>query len=216
MGESAGGQITAVVAQRARDDLFFRAHPLTGQIPSIPTVCHPGYYPEKYALCWTGRRQPIDQTRCSDTKIVCCRWNRTRMPRSYRRNRCLLSTVSLVAISLRLALLILLIDWLGGDPKDPSISPLLAPSFGGLPKTFIQVAGLDPLRDEAILYGDLLREAGVETKVEMYVTACSCLCRILKRYRLATRGCPMPLKIVHPKLGLRRDIGRICRMRLCR
>jgi acetyl esterase/lipase len=50
MGESAGGQIAAVAAQRARDDSFFRAHPLTGQIPSIPTVCHPGHYPEKYVF----------------------------------------------------------------------------------------------------------------------------------------------------------------------
>lgn len=38
-----------------------------------------------------------------------------------------------------------------------------------IPPAFIQVAGFDPLRDEAILYGKLLDEAGVKNKVEVYV-----------------------------------------------
>ncbi|KAF2134974.1 alpha/beta-hydrolase, partial [Dothidotthia symphoricarpi CBS 119687] len=35
-------------------------------------------------------------------------------------------------------------------------------------KAFFQVGGLDPLRDEAILYDRVLREAGVLTRVELY------------------------------------------------
>ena len=48
-------------------------------------------------------------------------------------------------------------------------SPLLAPSHAGLAPAFIQVQGLDPLRDEGILYEKLLREAGVPTRIIQYV-----------------------------------------------
>ncbi|KAJ6612882.1 hypothetical protein B0H10DRAFT_1881698, partial [Mycena sp. CBHHK59/15] len=39
---------------------------------------------------------------------------------------------------------------LGGPTHDPSVSPLLAPAH-------VQVCGLDPLRDEVLLYARLLR-----------------------------------------------------------
>ena len=57
--------------------------------------------------------------------------------------------------------------FLGGNPKHPDVSPLLAPSFAKLPRAFVQVDGLDPLRDEGILYAELMRAAGVEVKLEM-------------------------------------------------
>jgi len=53
------------------------------------------------------------------------------------------------------------------DPTDPDVSPLLFPDLEGLPATYIQVCGMDPLRDEAILYERLLKEAGVRTKIDM-------------------------------------------------
>jgi acetyl esterase/lipase len=54
MGQSAGGQISAVLAQRARADAFFASRPLTGQILQIPLTCFPvtgtaGDYPAQYA-----------------------------------------------------------------------------------------------------------------------------------------------------------------------
>jgi acetyl esterase/lipase len=50
------------------------------------------------------------------------------------------------------------------------MSPLLWPSgHQGLPRTFIQVAGADPLRDDALIYEKALRtESGVETRLEVY------------------------------------------------
>ncbi|KAJ7473587.1 Alpha/Beta hydrolase protein [Mycena galericulata] len=58
--------------------------------------------------------------------------------------------------------------YLGGSPTDPEVSPLLYPSHAGLSPAFIQVCGLDPLRDEGLLYETLLREEGVKTKIIAY------------------------------------------------
>ncbi|KAI0942643.1 hypothetical protein AcW1_003217 [Taiwanofungus camphoratus] len=54
------------------------------------------------------------------------------------------------------------------QPSNPECSPLLFPSHNGLPPTYIQVCGLDPLRDEGLLYEKVLREEGVKTKVDVY------------------------------------------------
>ncbi|KKK14140.1 hypothetical protein P175DRAFT_0496077 [Aspergillus ochraceoroseus IBT 24754] len=55
-------------------------------------------------------------------------------------------------------------------PDDPRISFLLHPDHSGLPtRAYFQIAGLDPIRDEAILFAKLLREhSGAETKIDMY------------------------------------------------
>ncbi len=47
------------------------------------------------------------------------------------------------------------------DADDPRASPLLADNFANLPPALLITAGLDPLLDEGVAYGDRLREAGV-------------------------------------------------------
>ena len=55
------------------------------------------------------------------------------------------------------------------DPKSPLMSPYIWPTgHKGLPPTYIQIAGRDPLRDEGLLYDRVLREQGVETRVDLY------------------------------------------------
>ncbi|KAI0077158.1 hypothetical protein K474DRAFT_1707593 [Panus rudis PR-1116 ss-1] len=56
----------------------------------------------------------------------------------------------------------------GAPSNDPNYSVLLAPDHKGLPPAVIQVCGLDPVRDEALLYEKVLRESGVPTKLEVY------------------------------------------------
>ncbi|KAJ7474245.1 Alpha/Beta hydrolase protein [Mycena latifolia] len=58
-------------------------------------------------------------------------------------------------------------DCLGGAPSDAELSPLLLPHVQLAP-AYIQVTGLDPLRDEGLLYARLLRENGVSTRLDIY------------------------------------------------
>ncbi|KAH9846781.1 Alpha/Beta hydrolase protein [Lenzites betulinus] len=51
---------------------------------------------------------------------------------------------------------------------DPEISVLFQPSFNTLPPAYIQVCGRDPLKDEGIVYGEILEGSGVPVKVDLY------------------------------------------------
>lgn len=55
------------------------------------------------------------------------------------------------------------------DVSSPWRSPLSSThSLAGLPKTYIQVDGMDCLRDDGLLYDEMLREAGVQTRCDLY------------------------------------------------
>ncbi|KAI9820096.1 MAG: hypothetical protein M1832_003803 [Thelocarpon impressellum] len=56
------------------------------------------------------------------------------------------------------------------DPQSPLFSPFIFPTGHlGLPRTYFQVCGMDPLRDEALLYEKVLREeCAVPTRVDVY------------------------------------------------
>ena len=51
----------------------------------------------------------------------------------------------------------------------PKRSPLLAQSHAGLPRAVVLVSGRDPLRDEGILYSQLLAKANGEDHVKLHV-----------------------------------------------
>lgn len=57
----------------------------------------------------------------------------------------------------------------GPDLKSSLWDPFnAAQGHGGLAKAFFQVGGIDPLRDGAVMYDRVLREAGVLTRFELY------------------------------------------------
>lgn len=58
----------------------------------------------------------------------------------------------------------------GAERKSELFSPLIwSTGHKGLPPAYFQVCGLDPLRDEALIYERLLREEdGVKTKINVY------------------------------------------------
>ena len=56
----------------------------------------------------------------------------------------------------------------GKGVSNPIMNPLLHPNLGGLPPCYMQVAGLDPLRDEALIWERMLREENeVATRIDM-------------------------------------------------
>ncbi|KAF8583034.1 hypothetical protein K439DRAFT_1391008 [Ramaria rubella] len=131
-GASAGGNLTAVVALKARDDHFLKGK-LTGQILSIPVIISHEVYPEK----WKAELLSIEQNK--DAPI--------------------LTKDSMVKIYA---------DYQAPDLTSPDVAPLLAASHAELPPAYVQICGLDPLRDEGFLYEKVLRESSVPTKVDIY------------------------------------------------
>ncbi|KAJ8454100.1 hypothetical protein ONZ51_g13224 [Trametes cubensis] len=61
--------------------------------------------------------------------------------------------------------------WYNAPPSDPRFSPLLISSHEGLPRAYIAAAGLDVLRDDSVVYAEVLREAGVDVKFDLYPDA---------------------------------------------
>jgi acetyl esterase/lipase len=59
-------------------------------------------------------------------------------------------------------------DILKPDLESPLFSPLLAKSFGNLPRTYIEVVGADSWRDDGFLYQKVLERAGVPTKLKVF------------------------------------------------
>ena len=61
-----------------------------------------------------------------------------------------------------------LVETLKPDTSSPLFSPLLHPNLRNLPPAFFQLGGLDPLRDEGLLYERVLSEEnGIPTKVSL-------------------------------------------------
>ena len=53
----------------------------------------------------------------------------------------------------------------GIDRASPSVSPLRAKDFSGLPPAYVMLGGYDPLHDEGMAYAEKLRQAGVMVTV---------------------------------------------------
>ncbi|KAI0168550.1 Alpha/Beta hydrolase protein [Pestalotiopsis sp. NC0098] len=54
------------------------------------------------------------------------------------------------------------------NKADPDASPLLRDNFVGLAPAYVQIAGMDPLRDEGLAYVEKLRQANVDVHLDIY------------------------------------------------
>ncbi|KAI3392062.1 hypothetical protein diail_6291 [Diaporthe ilicicola] len=142
-GGSAGGNIAAVVSHLARDNKL--DPPLTGQylcVPAITCVMPAEDMPEQYRDEYLSHPSI---TPCIDPVLQIDSSD----PRG------ILKTVG----------------------ADAANNPLFVPflyrnkpgGHRGLPPAYFQVCGLDPLRDEALIYERVLsEEAGIDTKLDVY------------------------------------------------
>ena len=60
-------------------------------------------------------------------------------------------------------------DALQADDTSPLFAPFNWPTgHHGLPPTYFQICGMDQLRDEELIYKQMLKECGVKTKKDIY------------------------------------------------
>ncbi|KIW83060.1 hypothetical protein Z517_02303 [Fonsecaea pedrosoi CBS 271.37] len=142
-GISAGGGLTASVVLRAQgrqknDDRDSPAK-IIGQLLLIPWIMHPKAYP--FDLLVSTERSSFHQNA-----------NAPVLPHS------------------QIDMFLGVFDSEDTDPADIYLSPVLAPDdkVRGMPKTVVVAAGMDPLRDEALLYADKLKKNGVPTRVHVF------------------------------------------------
>ncbi|KAH7042234.1 Alpha/Beta hydrolase protein [Macrophomina phaseolina] len=126
-GLSAGGNISAVLAQRARDT---KKVSLRGQILRVPLVVHTNALPSD--LDFSSYMDNANAPVLPASAVLQC------------------------------------LNYYGPPPEDIRISPLLAKDLSGLPPTYIQIAGADPLRDDGFAYAEKLQKAGVPVKASVY------------------------------------------------
>ncbi|KAH8819428.1 Alpha/Beta hydrolase protein [Xylogone sp. PMI_703] len=62
-----------------------------------------------------------------------------------------------------------ILEYYKPDPHSPLFAPFHhVKGHKGLPPTYFQICGMDPLRDDGILYEQLLRKERVKTKIDIY------------------------------------------------
>ncbi|OQU96052.1 hypothetical protein CLAIMM_02189 [Cladophialophora immunda] len=139
-GISAGGGLTAAVVLQAQDRSDSAAHlRIVGQLLLIPWILHPKAYP--FHLLASKERSSFLQN--ADAPIL---------PHT------------------QIDMFLDVFDGPDTDPTDILLNPPLAPDekIKGMPKSVVVAAGMDPLRDEALLYADKLKKNGVPTQVYVF------------------------------------------------
>lgn len=163
-GGSAGGNITAVLTHIARDEKLSPS--LTGQylgVPAIMCFLPPSHIPAQYRSEYlshplvTVSRDPILNVGIGPASPVIIPITRS-----------ILSLLPLKILSKVFSL-----AGMSGDMSSPLFVPFhYGKEKGGhrdLPPAYFQVCGIDPLRDEGLIYERVLREeAGVTTKIDIY------------------------------------------------
>ncbi|KAF1974478.1 alpha/beta hydrolase fold-3 domain-containing protein [Bimuria novae-zelandiae CBS 107.79] len=145
-GVSAGGQLTASLVlekQRGKNVALNRLPEIAAQVLIIPILAHHETYAEG----------PMKQMKSREISSIVENENAPVLPMK----ACYAFTSLLKIPKVELE-----------DPKTNVLTAATADVVKGMPPTIFGVAGLDPLRDEALLYAKLLAEANVPTEVRLF------------------------------------------------
>uniref|UniRef100_A0A093V0H6 AB hydrolase superfamily protein B1A11.02 n=1 Tax=Talaromyces marneffei PM1 TaxID=1077442 RepID=A0A093V0H6_TALMA len=140
-GSSAGGSMAAILAHLARDEKASLAAPITGYFLLSPMILPPETF-KKFPANWKYKDSYLsrDQDACKQDPILSPQLEK------------------------------IFHDSAAGDFESPMFVPFIWPTgHAGLPRTYFQVCGMDIVRDEDLIYEQLLREENrVETRLDIY------------------------------------------------
>ncbi|PCH05928.1 Alpha/beta hydrolase fold-3 [Penicillium occitanis (nom. inval.)] len=140
-GSSAGGSMAAILAHLARDEKESLAAPITGCFLLSPMILPPETF-NTLPANWKYKDSYLSRTQeaCQHDPILTPQMEK------------------------------LFHDSAAGDFTSPMFVPFIWPTgHAGLPRTYFQVCGMDIVRDEELIYEQVLREEnGVETRLDIY------------------------------------------------
>lgn len=137
--------------------------PLTGAYLNIAETVSPGQkLPEEYAGLWLSRDQNKDAPILNQPLIDFM------LGKPFSHFPCR-TRFTMELFSGQLTIWYRLAECYKPDLQSHYFAPAHHPQgHAGLPKTYIDVCGLDPFRDDGIIYEQMLRDAGVATKLSVF------------------------------------------------
>lgn len=150
-GDSSGAALSAVMCLMTRDSKL--SPPITGCLLTLVGVVHSENVPEKY------RSKYLSMKQCADSPLFNSGIREAFMGK-------LFSDLYLNLISDNL--LTKIEENYKPDPTSRLAYALLHDDHSNLPRTYFQACGMDPSRDDSIIYEEVLRESGVPTRMDMY------------------------------------------------
>ncbi|KFG85707.1 arylacetamide deacetylase [Metarhizium anisopliae] len=150
IGQSAGGTLAFAVPNELI--ALHRGHEVKGIISLSPFVVHPSNVPPAHRAAYksfeTNANAPMNTAAAMTTFYG--KLPLQHILRSWVANKTCC------------------IDAFGADPADSSVYVLHSERLTKFPATYIAVCGADPIRDDGLIMEKVLRESGVQTKLQHY------------------------------------------------
>lgn len=128
--------------------------PITGLLLSIPPVINPDRVPERFREAFLSYEQNADapilsRSSAYEASSTSTKWRD-------RPGQRLIANCGVTGLY-------------HGDQDSFMTWPILHPQgHSRLPPTYLQICGMDPLRDDGLIFEQVLRESGVRTKIDIY------------------------------------------------
>jgi acetyl esterase/lipase len=148
-GQSSGADIALVLAHLYAEE-HVSSPPLTGLFLACPMVMTSDTVPEKYKDRFISMEQNAEGSliTAESIKFIMC--------------ECYILVPGHEATDHSVSAVY------KADMTSPLALPILFPDHSKLPRTYLQVCGMDPMRDGGLILEQVLKDSGVETKTDIY------------------------------------------------